>query len=393
MLILNPYTWEAEHYEPHGEKYKGQWLGHNQTGKSKKKVNGYWEPDGINLKQAIENINREIKKVFLLNPKLNTASKRAEIFSQETSNSRGGSLKYLPPSDVCPTKKLMGKMKSFQEDTNFSPPKLFEGVIISETDGYCAMWSLYFLDLRLKTMKQSVQKVYEMMANKLNNEQGDQYIELIRGMSKYGWEKLKILATPKYMVGYTKDDLIRYLGGFEDGKEVSGETDTEGAKNVEKALTKLRDDLQIELSKKFGVKKALYNNDIKTKFNFKLNPSTDPLTQNIKSYIGSGDAIGTEQGEGENMLVNLKHILDVIRDDWDFRSTNFEEGDSTKINKLIGQTIDWDNKPINKIPKKDRTFMKQIIDKYMVFRDEDAEGSLIYNMPDLEVRRFFQKYF
>tara|TARA_R110001632_G_scaffold57021_4_gene139529 strand:+ start:8 stop:946 length:939 start_codon:yes stop_codon:yes gene_type:complete len=311
-----------------------------------------------------------------------------------TPNSRNGTLKYLPPSEVCPTKKLMGKMKGFQEEENFAEPTLFEGVVITEPGGYCAMWSLYFLDLRLKTMKQPVQKIYELMATELDKEykkSGSTYIELMRGVSKYGWEKMKILTTPKYMVGYTKEDLIRYLAG-ESGK---GSTKTDGGKNVEKAVLKLTSDLQMALSDKYGKRKLIFNNTIRTKFDFKLNPTTDPLSQNINKYVGSGAVSQQNNKGGTNMLVNLKTIWRTLYNDYDYKSSlvGSDQLDFKDWSNISSKFVDWDNKPINKIPKKDRTYMKNVLNKYIAWRDEDAEGSMVDNMPDKEVKAFFDKYF
>mgnify|MGYP003671172247 CR=1 FL=1 len=395
MLIFNPYSWEVEHYEPHGEKYQGQWLGHNQTGKSKKKSDGFWVPDGINFKQAIENINKEIKRQFKLNSSIRTPEKRKNVFSQMTSNSRSGTLKYLPPNEVCPTPSLIGKLKSFQSDEGFSAPKLFEGAIITETNGYCALWSMYFLDLRLKTMKQPVQKIYEMMATELDKEykkSSQKYIELIRGVSKYGWEKMKILATPKYtttenIIKYTKKDLLEYLAGEDD-------TPKENQSAVSRAINKLISELQGEISSKYGKQKLKYKNTLNTKYNFNINPTTDPLTQNINPKNISV-AKETDAG-GVNMLVELKGILMELEGDYDFISSVY--GKDFEIKKVIAiesRMRKWDNTPINKIPKADRLYMYKMIKNYIDFRKLFYlnDSPMRESISDDQVLEYITKYF
>lgn len=397
MLIFNPYSWEVEHYEPHGDKYQGQWLGHNQTGKSKKKSDGFWVPDGINFKQAIENINKEIKRQFKLNYSIRTPEKRKKVFSQMTSNSRSGTLKYLPPNEVCPTPRLIGKLKSFQSDSNFSAPKLFEGAIITETEGYCSLWSMYFLDLRLKTMKQPVQKIYEMMAIELDKEykkSQSKYIELIRGVSKYGWEKMKILATPKYMnpngslgVAYTKKDLLEYLAGDDDTPKQN-----QGA--VRKSANKLISDLQGEISSKYGKQKLKYKNNLKTKYNFNLNPTTDSLTQNINP-TNISEAKENDAG-GVNMMVQLKGILMDLDGDYDFRYSDYgEDFDFNKVVAIEGKMNKWDNTPINKIPKADRLYMYKMIKNYIDFRKgyNLTDAPMRESISDENVELFIRKYF
>ena len=381
MLIFNPFSWEVEHYEPHGEKYQGQWVGHNTKGKSKSKTDGYWVPDGINFKQAIENINKEIKRQFILNNSINTPMKRANVFSQQTSNSRAGKLKYLPPNEVCPSPALVGKLKSFQSEEGFSEPKLFEGVVITEPGGYCALWSMYFLDLRLKTMRKPVQDIYKLMATELDKEykkSSQKYIELIRGVSKYGWEKMKILATPKYMKGYSQDDLINYF---------AGENDTgNNRKEVVSAVGKLISDLQGDIAYKYGQAKLKYNNKLKTRFAFVINPTTDSLSQNISSInVGkSGGAI--------NMYKELdQNIFPQIIDDFDFRG---QSGIVNELFKIKRKFIDWDNIPINKIPKKDRVYMYKVVSEYIAFRKKYKlnDAPLVENISDDQVLEYITKY-
>ncbi len=195
MLILNPYLNTAEHFEPHGEEYRGQRLIDKKTGKSKKFV-----PEQSSLKTGIDAINRELKR-------LGSKDK----------------LKYMPMKDVCP-KDPEAFFNGLQSGDKYreKEPKLFEGVVITERKGYCQMWSLFFMDTRMKTLEQPANEVMKNMLkmandlvfkedNKLTNQQ---YIQLMRGMSKYAWEQLQeVLKQPYNTEGITKDNLIKYLDG------------------------------------------------------------------------------------------------------------------------------------------------------------------------------------
>lgn len=204
MLILNPYLNTAEHFEPHGSEYGGQWLKDKKTGNSKKFV-----PEQSSLKTGIDAINRELKRMG----------------SKEK-------LKYIPMEDVCP-KDAEGFLNGLQSGDSINElerePQLFEGVIITEMGGYCKMWSLFFMDTRMKTLERPASEVMKEMIKMANNTitffdpvKGDTYfdnkvtretyIELMRGMSKYAWEQLQeVLKQPYNTAEITKDDLIKYI--------------------------------------------------------------------------------------------------------------------------------------------------------------------------------------
>ena len=191
MLILNPYLNTAEHFEPHGNEYGGEWLTDKKTGKSKKFV-----PEQSSLKTGIDVINRQLK---------NMGSKEK--------------LKYIPMKNVCPKdpKAFFNGLQSADRYRD-REPKLFEGVIITEIGGYCQMWSLFFMDTRMKTLQKPADEVMKdmlKMANDLvryDKLTKEQYIELMRGMSKYAWEQLQeVLKQPYNTAGITKDDLIKYI--------------------------------------------------------------------------------------------------------------------------------------------------------------------------------------
>ncbi len=251
MLILNPFQMTAEHFEPHGSRYKGSYVGHNT--KAQKKMGGYWEPEGLNLKQAIANLNQEIKMIMMdkNNPLVKQLKKKY--------GNKKITLKYLPPSELCPSKSTIDDMASYQNESGDDLPSLFEGVSITEQGGYCEMWSLWSMDVRLKTLRQPASETFKEMrklltpiykdgTNDFNSKSGQSYIKLIRGMSKYAWEQMMILLKAPYNV--PKNDLIKYVGG-KGWKE--WKTDDK-MKYVDEQLDKLRVDIIIKITAKYNVK-------------------------------------------------------------------------------------------------------------------------------------------
>tara|TARA_Y100001934_G_scaffold254530_1_gene320492 strand:- start:130 stop:2046 length:1917 start_codon:yes stop_codon:yes gene_type:complete len=215
LLIFNPYLMTAEHFEPHGYRYEGQLL-EDKKGKYK-----YYVPPQSNLKTGIDAINRQLKYLYDNYKKGDDVTSSAQVKNGiekwVKENKKAPKFKYEKMENTCPAPAVKSKLKGFQDgDRSDKSPKLFDGVLITEIGGYCAMWSLFHLDLRLKTLKRTSAEVFSEMIELLDKEKketGDRYIELMRGMSKYAWEQLKEAYThPKYNeLGATKEDFIKYL--------------------------------------------------------------------------------------------------------------------------------------------------------------------------------------
>jgi len=173
-LLLNPYRNEVEHFEPHGAKFGGSGIAGN-----------------VKWKQGVKDINKYLDKKL--------------------------QLKYIPPKEVCPSQKYFNRFKGYQSADNDGEdkPQTFEGVVVTEIGGYCKMWNLFQLDLRLKTLKRSSGEVFNDMIKLFDEEGGKgegQMIELMRGMSKYTWQQLINSLKPKFNKNnVTRDELIAYL--------------------------------------------------------------------------------------------------------------------------------------------------------------------------------------
>lgn len=216
MLLLNPVLMTAEHFEPHGGVYKGSY--ESKKGK-------FFVPPQSNLNPAVKEINESLNTIWLmyrdepenLKPRIRQAIKKWND-SQDSSIKKPPQLKYENMAQTCPSKSVQAKMNGYQSGDlgRDKTPKMFEGVLITEIEGYCSMWSLFHLDLRLKTLRKKSSEVYTDMIKLLSDkkdEMGGRYIELMRGMSRYAWEQLQdALKNPKYNEhGATKEEFIRYL--------------------------------------------------------------------------------------------------------------------------------------------------------------------------------------
>ena len=241
LLLLNPLRMEAEHFEPHGSSYRGEWVG----ARRKKDINsvsgykdvpgGYFKPPQVNLNPGVSAINKELKKIWD-----NDTDDIKKRFSKVPK------LKYLKTDETCPSPSVQGSMNGFQGGDSggrSTAPILFEGSLITEVHGYCQMWSLFYLDLRLKTLKKSSAEVFTEMISLLTEDKkksGSRYIELMRGLSKYAWEQIQKAMTPKYNThGATKEDFINFMGV---GKKAPPEKRLNYWK-VRDAITSLRLDL------------------------------------------------------------------------------------------------------------------------------------------------------
>lgn len=187
MLILNTYRMEAEHFEPHGDFFHGR-------GKWKNGKYVYDKVRGINLRNAIAEINRELLK----DPEW------TELFGKKK-------FKYLQPADICPAN--IKEVKAFQTRDSYRENRTrdFNGVVITETGGYCQMWSFFYMDLRLKSLRKPSKEVYTEMANLFKANYDDKsktFIELMRGMSKFVWET-QLQMVKKGLI--SKDILIKVM--------------------------------------------------------------------------------------------------------------------------------------------------------------------------------------
>ena len=185
-ILLNPYRNEAEHFEPHGSKYRGSGI-----------------LGTVDWKEGIKDINKYLDKKL--------------------------QLKYIIPKEVCPRQKYFNRFRGYQSADRGGKdgkPKLFEGVVVTEIGGYCEMWNLFQLDLRLKTLRRSSGEVFNDMIKLFDEEGGKgegQMIELMRGLSKYSWQQLINSLKPKFNKNnVTREELIAYLDDSKDlDKEVS----------------------------------------------------------------------------------------------------------------------------------------------------------------------------
>jgi len=183
MLIFNYHRKEAEHFEPHGEFFKG---GFNKKGERKK-------VQGVNLEPAIKKINAELDKI----------------------QGAPWPFEYVPPKDVCPAG--FNKLKGFQSLDSYKDKSTskrdFQGVVITEIGGYCKMWSFFYMDLRLKTLRKKASEIYTEMATMFQKDYSDEkrkeFIYLMRGMSKFAWEKQLEMVKKGFI---TEPELIKYLG-------------------------------------------------------------------------------------------------------------------------------------------------------------------------------------
>ena len=207
MLVFNSYRMEAEHFEPHGRFYQGQgkFVLDNSTGIKKWKYNVV---QGINFKPAIQTINTEIKKLLKTTP----------IFTNINNLKKG--FVYKSPLDICPPKSQYESFKGFQVYDRYrdNTTRQFNGVVITEMGGYCAMWSLFYLATRLKTLKSPTTEITEKLNNMFmtkygeNTPEGDtrkKMVELMRGMSKFSFEKNMEMVSKGLI---TKEDLTAFMG-------------------------------------------------------------------------------------------------------------------------------------------------------------------------------------
>ena len=207
MLVFNSYRMEAEHFEPHGRFFEGQ----GKYVKNKEGTHKVWRYNvvqGINFKPAVTEINKEIKNLLKTTPTFTNINELKKGFV------------YKSPLDICPPKSQYESFKGFQQHDRYRDNKTrqFNGVVITEQGGYCAMWSLFYLATRLKTLKSPTTEITEKLNNMFmtkygeNTPEGDtrkKMVELMRGMSKFSFEKNMEMVSKGLI---TKEELIAFMG-------------------------------------------------------------------------------------------------------------------------------------------------------------------------------------
>ncbi len=142
MLIFNYKTFTLERYEPHGEK------------------------TGFGFDS--DYVDKVLEKLAL--------------FFRDM----GQIIKYIPPNLTCPLFK--GKKKGFQELE--AQNKIDERVRINllnalkfEKVGYCVMWSMFIMDLRLRFPEVKPVKLFSTALESINDKGGDSLNRFIRGFT------------------------------------------------------------------------------------------------------------------------------------------------------------------------------------------------------------------
>ena len=197
LLLFNPRLMTVEHFEPHGRYYMNN-----------------FKPKGINLTPAIKEINETIQYLVSKYKDEKDMKKYKDMFGTQK-------WKYLKPIDICPTEKDYKNFRGFQASDSYGhsgTPQQFKGVTITEMGGYCAMWSYYYLDLRLKTLKKpaktivtEITKLFEPIGE-LNKIERSRFIQLMRGWSAYAYTGLLEFKNSTYFnKEFTERDLIIFL--------------------------------------------------------------------------------------------------------------------------------------------------------------------------------------
>ena len=235
MLLFNNLLNTAEHFEPHG-------------------IEAGFDTDKrqIDLKPAIDEINKYMGD---------------EIRYE-----------YLPPSKVCPMISEADMVNGLQtlDSKNIEAPnkrplktkfdvkfptdaRMFEGVTITEAGGYCAMWSNFFLDLRLKTLKRPVDEVMNSITRLFSKDYKDkkkkrEFIFLMRGVSANAFDLSMTLVKQGKI---TLEELIMAISNKSDymGRSIFNFTDEKSTlKQRQQAMGKFNrvaDEYLLPIWKKF----------------------------------------------------------------------------------------------------------------------------------------------
>ena len=220
ILIFNTWLGKAEHLEPHGRKFAGgpgKW--------TSGKAGWIYRPDGVKEWGFTERPNWISKTLPGINLKTGVTAINKEL------KYMGSKLKfeYLKPADTCP--KEPGLFRGVQSRDQSVPDitlnelpynikgkivnsRMFQGVVITEKGGYCGMWSLFLLDIRLKTLKTPVEEVITKLSKLQFNDYGSssrpkEYINLMRGSTAFAFNS-QLQMIEKGLI--SRLDLITALG-------------------------------------------------------------------------------------------------------------------------------------------------------------------------------------
>ena len=238
MLLFNYHQKTAEHFEPHGDKYRANWVLDKKTGKYEPQ-----QPLDVDLKTGVAEVNKYLKEY-----------------------DDGINFKYLSREKVCPI--TPKGFNGFQLDKQITTPKKyfnfaegdkatmfvkdpvevnerqFKGVIIDEIGGYCEMWSLFFIDLRLKTLKEPVAEVMKEMQDLFGQQAKDnskEFIYLMRGLTAFSWTTLMGLVKSGDI---SENVLIKGLGASKkitEGTALSKKEAEALSKDIEKSRKKVEE--------------------------------------------------------------------------------------------------------------------------------------------------------
>ena len=149
MILLNPMRKELERYEPHG----------NRTLYSLGTMDLSVKGDKM-LKKFTSNINKNIKDKKL-------------------------KLTFIKPSEICPLRGWQTyEDQQKRKDTVFKDSLFPKGIDVDKDDGFCCVWSLMYLDYRLKLPNMSGKEIHEYMDENVIKKNPVEIKEFVRGLSK-----------------------------------------------------------------------------------------------------------------------------------------------------------------------------------------------------------------
>ncbi len=203
-LLFNTLQMTAEHFEPHGR------VDYDPERKQFKELKG------VDLTAGIIAINEELKKL------------------------KFGSLKYVKPVDVCPSKSMYEDFKGVQSlDRSGGKGKVGE-FTINEIGGYCNLWTYFLLSLRLNTLKyppDEVLKEYavrrDLYKAKIQDDPNKSMMGLIRGYSKEYFNMIKELINQGK---FTLKEFLEYRDGTGPTKKVSTQLYQAGELRIDKVM-------------------------------------------------------------------------------------------------------------------------------------------------------------
>ena len=374
MLIFNYHTQMLERYEPHGAKIKN--------------IGGGYDDDYY---------NEVIKKIVLF------------------FNDNGEKMRYFPPPLTCPLVKdknkdvqfagfqsIEGKAKRYTGEKN----NLYNNIVFRE-GGYCVMWSLWIMDLRLQFPTVPPRKLYTTALNSLNTSESGLY-DFIRGftnsfvidlnkklkgyddiMLKKRKEDKKFTTSEKEEFSKRIDDLFQKGKGQEDfkktefiiSKPVFKEDTIESLMKAIEYHKKQGNDeivkkLEIDLTKLKIIKVKKQQNDLKKlKGKAKAKPE-------LESEDDEPDEIPYKDFKLiEGVPKNIKKIFyDYVDDRTGYANKNNQEGEIEELQRVEKNYIKAEETRKNKsLPAKKQFKAVQTIGSILVEVRND-----INNNPDLK---------